>query len=466
MWAEVFREAVDDVGAPGVEASVAGLDVVHCMSWVYDDPAQRLADRLGLDGVRTGTSILAGTAPQRLLDESALRILRGDSDVEVVVGAEAAATRHRHQTEGGLPDWSFPADEQPEIPVDLDEWYLPTELAHGVVPAYVTFALLEQARWADHGGPEFGRGHLTAVLDELNARAADVPEAWIRERRSGAELLQADPSNRHVSYPYTVRTTAMPRVDMAAANVLVAHEQADRWGVPPERRLYLRGWGFARDAVHVAARRDLGSSAGMAAATGQAFQMSGLSVGDVDVFDLYSCFGSAVQFAVDALGLDPADPRPLTVTGGLPYHGGPGSNYTSHSLSHLVTEVREGRAATGLITGVGMHMTKHVAALWSVEPGPIAVPLTDGPQRYGPDDSELPVVADSATGVVRLRSATTVRMSASDEPFAVVIAELDDGRRCYARSSSAGAVAMVEEDAWPGAAVQVRPAGPVNELLV
>ncbi len=466
MWVEVFRAAIDDVGGGDVESSIGGLDVVHCMSWEYDDPAGRLAERLGLDGVRTGTSILAGTAPQRLIDESALRILHGESDVEVVVGAEALATRHRLQMEGGLPDWSFPAGEQSDIPIDLDEWYLPTELAHGVIPAYVTFALLEQARWADLGGPAVGRAQLEQVVDRLNSRAAEVPEAWSRDRRPGAELLQPGPGNRHVSYPYTVRTTAMPRVDMAAGNILVSHEQADRWGVPPERRLYLRGWGFARDAVHVAARRDLGSSAGMSAATTQAFRMSGLSLADVDTFDLYSCFGSAVQFAQDALGLDPADPRPISVTGGLPYYGGPGSNYTSHSLSHLVTEAREGRAATGLLTGVGMHMTKHVAALWSVEPGRIAVPLTDGPQSYGPDAAELPAVVDSAGGPVRLRSATTVRMGANDEPFAVVIGELADGRRCYARSTEPEVVALVESDGWLDVDARIRPSGSVNDLLV
>ena len=48
---------------------------------------------------------------------------------------------------------------------------------------------------------------------------------------------------------------------------------------------------------------------------------AGITTADLDWFDLYSCFPSAVEAAVDALGLDPFDPRGLTVTGGLPYHG-------------------------------------------------------------------------------------------------------------------------------------------------
>ena len=54
--------------------------------------------------------------------------------------------------------------------------------------------------------------------------------------------------------------------------------------------------------------------------------------------DLYSCFASSLAFARDALGI--ADGRGLTVTGGLPYHGGPGSNYGTHSLAAMVETLR------------------------------------------------------------------------------------------------------------------------------
>ena len=96
-----------------------------------------------------------------------------------------------------------------------------------------------------------------------------------------------------------------------------------------------------------------------------------MSVSDIDVFDLYSCFGSAVQFARDALGICHDDPRPISLTGGLPYHGGPSSNYMGHSISHLFDYLRANPLKAGMVTGVGMHMTKHVAAIYSPIPGPI-----------------------------------------------------------------------------------------------
>lgn len=469
LWAQTALAAAADVGADRNEVidRVEELAVVHCQSWQYDDPTLRLAERLGISPQHRETSVLAGTAPQRLVNEAALRILQGSVDVALVVGGESLATRARHvESHGRLPDWSSPVQVQPELPIDLEEWHLPTELAHGVVPAFVTFALMEQARWADRGGPRADRQQLCQVLDRLNERAAEVPESWSGTRRPGSELLTPSPSNRLVAYPYTKQSMAFPTVDMAAANIVVSHEQADRWGVPMDRRLYLRGWGFARDAVHVAARRSLGGSSGMSAAAAQAFQMSGLTLADVDMFDLYSCFGSAVQFAQDALGLDPLDDRPLTVTGGLPYYGGPGSNYMSHSLSHALDEARSGRATTLLLTGVGMHMTKHVAALWSTEPGPLSVPLTDGPQCYSAPEQPPPPVAASSDGPAKVRAATSVRTTSESAPFVLAVCELPTGRRCYARSDSAELVDMVEHDEWVGQRAEVRSNGPVNELLV
>ena len=38
----------------------------------------------------------------------------------------------------------------------------------------------------------------------------------------------------------------------------------------------------------------------------------------------------------DGLNISTLDPRGLTVTGGLPYFGGPGNNYVTHSIAEAV----------------------------------------------------------------------------------------------------------------------------------
>jgi len=90
----------------------------------------------------------------------------------------------------------------------------------------------------------------------------------------------------------------------------------------------------------------------------KAFEMAGIGIDDVDLIDLYSCFPVAGEIGAEALGLDLDDPRGLTVTGGLPYAGGPGNNYVMHSVAVMLHRLRERRGEYGLITGNGRYLTK------------------------------------------------------------------------------------------------------------
>ena len=110
----------------------------------------------------------------------------------------------------------------------------------------------------------------------------------------------------------------------------------------------------------------------MAAAGGHA--LGPASVDEVDHLDLYSCFASS-------LGVRPRRPRHraadrgLTVTGGLPYHGGPGSNYITHALAAMAEALRADPGSLGLVTGVGhAHDQPRRPPLWSTQPGPSCSP--------------------------------------------------------------------------------------------
>ncbi len=454
MWEDVARSAADDVNVQrDIIGSIDHLGLVHCQSWAYDEPVRRLADRLATHGIYRSESILAGTSPQRLIDEAAERMLRGECSVALVVGGEALATRSAIQRSGETPNWSNPHPSPPALPVDFDEWYLPTERSHGVLPAWLTFALLEQARWAARGATPEDRNELGEIMARLSTVAAANPDAWFRTLRSVSDITQPSTSNRMVASPYTKLMTSFMGVNMAAANLMVTRGTADAWGVPEDRRAYLRGWGFARDAIHLGARNDLSSSQGMTVATQTACAMASMSVSDIDVFDLYSCFGSAVQFARDALGLRHDDPRPISLTGGLPYHGGPSSNYMGHSISHLVDHLRANSSHAGMVTGVGMHMTKHVAAIYSPIPGPI---LWDGNERStqqwrAPSTSPDVTVVDHADGRCVIRAATVVHASDGSPTHAIALCELPDGTRCYARSDRPATMSAVTDGSWANA---------------
>ena len=96
-----------------------------------------------------------------------------------------------------------------------------------------------------------------------------------------------------------------------------------------------------------------------------ALSMAGLGVDDIDLFDLYSCFPCAVEVACDAIGLASDDARGVTVTGGLPFFGGPGNNYSLHAIAEMVSRLRNGGGKHGLVTANGYYLTKHSMGIYS-----------------------------------------------------------------------------------------------------
>ena len=469
MWDYAARDAIDDIGtASNVAGELDHLGIVHTQSWDYDDPIARLANRLGCVDASGTYSIIAGTSPQRLINEAASAMVRGEIGSALIVGAEAQATLRRLEAAHETPDWSHPHPAPTRLEEMFTEWYLPTELRHGVLPAWLTFALLSQARWASRGGRPRDRRSAFEQMSELSAIAARSDHSWHRTAHAADRLATPTADNRSIATPFTKLTTAFPFVDMAAANIIVTEEVADRWKVPEERRVYLRGWGFARDASHIAARDDMASSPAMRAATAGALSMASMTSDEIDVFDLYSCFSSAVQFASDALDLDGDDPRPISLTGGLPFHGGPGSNYMSHSISALVEDLRANPGRSGMVTGIGMHMTKHVVGIWSTVPGATSLPSQSPPLEMIDDSATtLKSVRDRADCIVTIESASAVYDRDGFPHSVIAVCSLDDETRCYARSDDPKVIAIVATDEWVGASARVAATDDgTNRLLI
>jgi acetyl-CoA C-acetyltransferase len=90
----------------------------------------------------------------------------------------------------------------------------------------------------------------------------------------------------------------------------------------------------------------------------------------IDVFDFYSCFPIAVFNVRDGLGMDANDPRPLTVTGGLPYFGGAGNNYSMHAIAAMVRRLRDQPGQYGLVAANGGFLSKYSVGVYSARPAP------------------------------------------------------------------------------------------------
>ena len=280
--------------------------------------------------------------------------------------------------------------------------------------------------------PDDYRRQIGELFAPMSAVAAKNPLAWFPVERSAGELVDATPANRMVAYPYTKYVISVMDVDLAGALIVASHEVADALGVPADRRVYLRGWCYATDPVYVAEHDPTWASPAMAAASSAALRAAGVGIDDVAHLDLYSCFPSSVNLALDALGIRPDDARaPFTVTGGLPYFGGAGSDYLTHSIATMVDVLRNDPGAVGLCSGVGMHLTKHAYAAYSTSPGsgPVAPPDRAGVQA-ALDARPVKAIRDTATGPATVATYTVLHGRDGSPDWGLAVCALPDGDRC------------------------------------
>ncbi len=203
----------------------------------------------------------------------------------------------------------------------------------------------------------------------------------------------------------------------------------------------------AHDSYAVSHRPDLRSSAAIRLAARELWSLAGVGVDDVAHADLYSCFPSAVQVgaAEIGLGLD----RPLTVTGGLSFAGGPWNNYVTHAIATMVGVLRADPGALGLVTANGGYVTKHALGLYSTEPPPaggfrwadVQQAVDEIPGR------ELCEQVDDSAGTVTIESWVVSHDRAGDPERALAACLLDDGRRAWAFSEDADTVAELRSGA-------------------
>jgi acetyl-CoA C-acetyltransferase len=187
---------------------------------------------------------------------------------------------------------------------------------------------------------------------------------------------------------------------------------------------------------------------------------SGVHIDDIRWFDFYSCFPSAVEAAIDAFDLDPADALAFTVTGGLPYHGGPGNNYVSHSIVERVRRCRSEPDGVGLVSGLGWYITKHSLGLWSATPPPTGWQTPDMAEAQSAiDDTSLAVASPAdASGRATIDGYTVVHDRDHGPSWVPIFARLTDGRRVAARNDNPEVAETMSQEMWVGHQVAVRQA--------
>jgi acetyl-CoA C-acetyltransferase len=387
--AEAAQAALTDAGSSiGAKALGRKVDALAVMEFFSDisprfaspfgrssNPPKSVANRLDAQPRQLLYSHSGGNMPQYLVNRFAEEIAQGETELAIVCGAELLRSMQNARKARLAIDWKEDPGGEPERVGDKRFGFSDEEARHGLRAAIHFYPLLENAI---RGGLKRGvPAHMAAMgnlFERLAAVAKDNPLATRREGYSAKQLATISDDNRWICFPYPRLMNANAIIDQAAAVLITSVEKAREWGIPQDRWVFLHGCADGTDTWIVSERQQLDASPAIRGCARLALEMAGKTPADVAAFDLYSCFPSAVEVAMKEIGLSEDDPRPISVTGGLPFFGGPGNNYVTHSIAEMMNVVRRKPGTFGMVTANGNYLTKHSAGLYSTEP-------TKGPWR-------------------------------------------------------------------------------------
>jgi len=433
MMAIAARAAAEDAGAPALLREIDTVVAVNLLSWSYPDPAGLLAELVGAKPRRKIYTSLGGNTPQLQVNESAAGIAAGEVRLALIAGAEAMYSLRRAQRTGVPLPW--PARGGPPEVVGETRWgAADVEVSHGAQMPTQIYPLFENAlRAARRQSIPEQREFLGRFCARFAAVARDNPYAWFRDGKSAEEIATPSPVNRVIGFPYPKFMNAIMDVDQGAAVLLTSVATARRLGVPREKWVYLWGSGDATDHWFVGERVDFHSSPAIRIAGLEALAQASVDSSRITFFDLYSCFPCAPQIAAAMLGVPVDDPRPLTVTGGLPYAGGPGNNYSTHAIAAMVEKLRAQPGSLGLVSGVGWYITKNSVGIYGAEPPP-SPRKRRPPEEYQVEIDAMPhpTVEAAPSGDATVETYTVLHDREGEPEAAVVVGRLAGGARFWA----------------------------------
>ena len=469
MAAKAAHAALEDTGKPGLASEIDTLAFVRTNEDSRPNPVYpngenanlpgTLAREIGAKPRKAVYSMSGGQTPQKLVNEMAALIHTGESECVMIVGSEANGASKTARRAGIEIDWRDNDDLDFE-----DRGFGPmlltrNEIKHGMVSPPYFYGLFETAIAHREGRT---RSEHRQVMSQLFAPFSEVaaanPYAQFPVARSVEWLATPSAENRELVDPFLKWHIAQDAVNLGAAAVLMSEDRADALDIPESQRVYLHGAGEAND-DHISLRPDMDRSFAMKAAFDRALGQVGRGQQEMAALDIYSCFPCAVFSACDALGIDwRHDPRSLTLTGGLPYFGGPGNNYSLHGIASMVERLRTEPGKFGLILANGGWMTKEAAGVYS----------TSRPDRFTP--AEPPATPGQQVAIEEAPTGGTLEtytiVHGRDGPQqAIAFCRTDDGRRFIANADAEGIEILRSEASQIGRKVAATHDNEVNTIV-
>ena len=365
MMDRAVKEAVEDTGNESIKDFIDEIRIPKGF-WKYRDPGKWIAKNNKFKKNPKTFVTKIGILQQSLINDACTQIEQGEIDASIILGGEARYKKLRSVIENRIfeeteltdnPDFYLKATADLYGDEELQELGAMAVGYYGVIEtAFRNFA---EESIRDH------KSNIAKMYEKFSQVASENKSAWLDKPYSAEEISTSSKKNKMISYPYNKLHCTSWNVNQSAALIICSEELANDLKITKEKRVYPIASSENNHMIAIQQRPKLYESLGMKLAAKKIKEYEKELDIDVDAYDLYSCFPVAVKMFIKALKIK--KDKPLSVTGSMPFAGGPLNSYVLHSSVEMIKKIRIGEVNFGLVTGVSGMMTKQSFCIWGNE---------------------------------------------------------------------------------------------------
>ena len=405
-----------------------------CPFGKYSNPSLSLANKINAKNVNNLIyTYPGGNMPQWSINRIFELITKGEIKTALLAGGEALFTQKNAQRKGVELNWNE------DLGYSFKEWgikkrgWSDIEDNHGMKGAIFAYPLIENAiRGKENRTIEEHNIEMGKILEKFSLVAKNNPLADRRQGYTAEVISNINEQNPYIGFPYSKLMNANAFIDQSSAIIMTSVKHAKELGINKNKWVYLHGCADTYDHWYLSDRINYHSSPAMKIACNEALKMANCSIDDIDFLDIYSCFPSAIKIACDEMKIDINTPKDLTVTGGLPYFGGPGNNYVTHSISEIMKRVRSNQGTKGLVTANGNYITKQSVGIYSSEePDKYFSPVNPDIYQLAINIQKGPKFINEAEGSAIIETYTVIN-DREGPSYGIIFGRLANGNRFIA----------------------------------
>jgi len=362
---QAVKEALSDSGNKSIKDHIDEIRIPKGF-WRYRDPGKWIAKNNDFKRIPTTYVTKIGVLQQNLINEACLKIENGEINASIILGGEARYKQLRSVIEK-KEYFETKLDENPDFYIKAKEdLYGDEELEELGAMAVGYYATMETAlRKNDNENIEEHQNNIASMYEEFSKVASNNEDAWLDHPYSKKEILETSKKNKMLAYPYNKLHCTSWNVNQSAALIICSEELANKLEIDNKKRVYPISSSENNHMIAIQQRPKLYESLGMIYAAKSINRMMEQLDIRLDAYDLYSCFPAAVKMFSKSLELGSESPK--TITGSMPYAGGPLNSFVIHSTVKMIQKIRALEARHGLVTGVSGMMTKQSFCVWGKE---------------------------------------------------------------------------------------------------